>query len=118
MQGTFQSGGFSDAAYMLSWALFAWAGYAEATRNRDRTPKEATREVRRVGTLLPYCFALLGVGLLVYVNRSLLATDQGLVVLAAAGLILLSLVRQVLVVRGTCREGTTRSQQKDGVDED
>jgi len=32
IQGTFQSGGFSDAGYMLSWALFAWAGYAEAAR--------------------------------------------------------------------------------------
>jgi energy-converting hydrogenase Eha subunit A len=118
VQGTFQSGGFSDAAYMLSWALFAWAGYAEAARNREKTPKEAARDVRRVGTLLPYCFALLGVGLLVYVNRSLLATDQGLVVLAAAGLILLSVVRQVLGTRESRRQGVTRSLDMDGVDED
>jgi hypothetical protein len=32
IQGSFQAGGFSDAAYMLSWALFAWAGYIQATR--------------------------------------------------------------------------------------
>ena len=32
IQGTFQSGGFSDAGYMLSWAIFAWAGYAELVR--------------------------------------------------------------------------------------
>jgi len=32
IQGTAQSGGLSDAAYMLSWALFAWAGYAEVAR--------------------------------------------------------------------------------------
>jgi hypothetical protein len=103
---------------MLSWALFAWAGYAEAARNREKTPKEAARDVRRVGTLLPYCFALLGVGLLVYVNRSLLATDKGLVVLAAAGLILLSVVRQVLGTRESRRQGVTRSLDMDGVDED
>lgn len=37
IQGTFESGGFSDAGYMLSWALFAWAGYAEAARHLRRT---------------------------------------------------------------------------------
>ncbi len=30
----FQSGGLSDASYMLSWALFAWAGFLEVARNR------------------------------------------------------------------------------------
>ena len=39
VQGTFQSGGFPDAGYMLSWALFAWAGYAEIARKRERTTK-------------------------------------------------------------------------------
>ncbi len=39
IQGTFQSGGFSDAGYMLSWALFAWAGYAELARHLGRTIK-------------------------------------------------------------------------------
>ncbi|HLA83117.1 MAG TPA: hypothetical protein VJP78_16100 [Thermoleophilia bacterium] len=34
IQGTFQSGGLSDAGYMLSWALFAWAGYMEVVRNQ------------------------------------------------------------------------------------
>jgi hypothetical protein len=37
IQGTFLSGGFSDAGYMLSWALFAWAGYAEVAQKRERT---------------------------------------------------------------------------------
>ena len=36
VQGTFESGGFPDAAYMVSWALFAWAGYAEVARHRER----------------------------------------------------------------------------------
>jgi hypothetical protein len=29
IEGTFHSGGFADAAYMLSWALFGWGGFAQ-----------------------------------------------------------------------------------------
>lgn len=37
MQGAFQAGGLSDAGYMLSWILFAWASYVEfAQANRQR----------------------------------------------------------------------------------
>jgi hypothetical protein len=36
IQETFQSGGLSDAAYMASWALFAWAGYVEIARRAAR----------------------------------------------------------------------------------
>lgn len=36
IQETFQSGGLSDAAYMVSWALFAWAGYTEIARRAGR----------------------------------------------------------------------------------
>jgi hypothetical protein len=36
IQETFQSGGLSDAAYMVSWALFAWAGYTEIARRAAR----------------------------------------------------------------------------------
>jgi diguanylate cyclase len=32
VQGSFQSGGLADVAYMLSWTAFAWAGYAELAR--------------------------------------------------------------------------------------
>lgn len=32
MQGLLQSGGLSDAGYMLSWILFAWASYLEFAR--------------------------------------------------------------------------------------
>lgn len=35
IQGALDSGGASDAAYMLSWAFFAWAGYAEAVHATD-----------------------------------------------------------------------------------
>ena len=35
IQGSLQSGGFSDAAFMVSWALFAWAGYAQIGRTAD-----------------------------------------------------------------------------------
>jgi hypothetical protein len=35
IQGALDSGGASDAAYMLSWAFFAWAGYAEAAHAPD-----------------------------------------------------------------------------------
>jgi len=36
IQGTSQAGGLSDAAYMLSWALFAWSAFAETGRRRGR----------------------------------------------------------------------------------
>ncbi len=42
IQGTFQSGGFSDAGYMLSWALFAWAGYAQVARRQERAEGHRT----------------------------------------------------------------------------
>ena len=61
------------------------------TRRRERP----TGNVRRVGYSPPVLLCPAGCGLLVYVNRSQLGTDQGLVILAAAGLVLLSLVRQV-----------------------
>jgi hypothetical protein len=32
VQGSFQSGGLPDVAYMLSWTSFAWAGYAGLAR--------------------------------------------------------------------------------------
>jgi diguanylate cyclase len=48
IQGTPQAGGFSDAGYMLSWALFAWAGYVEAVRNCGRTTKDTVRDLRGV----------------------------------------------------------------------
>lgn len=37
MQGALQAGGLSDAGYMLSWIMFAWASYVEfAQANRGR----------------------------------------------------------------------------------
>jgi hypothetical protein len=36
LQGTFQSGGLSDAFYMISWVVFAWAGYREVSKQRGR----------------------------------------------------------------------------------
>ena len=43
LQGTFQSGGYSDAGYMLSWALFAWAGYMAAMRDPHKNTQESSR---------------------------------------------------------------------------
>jgi hypothetical protein len=37
VNGTSHPGGLSDALYMGSWILYAWAAYAEATRKRLRT---------------------------------------------------------------------------------
>jgi hypothetical protein len=39
LQGALDPGGLSDAAYMLSWALFAWAGYTEATHTASFVPE-------------------------------------------------------------------------------
>ena len=40
VRGVVQSGGFPDAAYMVSWTLFAWAGFMEVTRShKGRTDR-------------------------------------------------------------------------------
>jgi hypothetical protein len=117
VQDTFQSGGFPDAAYMLSWALFAWAGFAEVARNRDKAAAETGWDPRWVRTLLPYGLVVLAVALLVFLNRSLLGTDKGVVILAAAGVIVLSFVRQGLVVRGKARYGTPQDRRPGNPDE-
>lgn len=41
IQGALQAGGLSDAGYMVSWILFAWAGYLEFARtDRERSQAE------------------------------------------------------------------------------
>lgn len=98
IQGSPQSGGLSDALYMLSWVLFAWAGYAEAVRAR---PAAGTGEPRPFGwldRLLRPGFIVAGVVMILYVNRSLMGTDAGFVILGAATLVLVSVLRQVLGV--------------------
>jgi hypothetical protein len=43
IRGAFQSGGFPDAAYMVSWALFAWGGFLEVARkHQGRTDRRRT----------------------------------------------------------------------------
>ncbi len=118
VRGIFNSGGIPDAGYMLSWALFAWAGYAEAARSRGKTATDAGWDPRWIGTFLPGCLVLLAVGVLVFMNRAILATDKGVVMLAAAGLILLSFVRQALVIRRTSRYGTSQDRRRDKPDEE
>jgi diguanylate cyclase len=115
--GTFQSGGLSDAAHMLSWALFAWAGYAELVRNGGKIAAKAGWDPRRVEALLPYCFVLLGVGVLVFMNRGILLSDKGAVVLTAAGLILLSFLRQAVVGRRPSQNGRGQGRRRDDSDE-
>ena len=44
IQGTFQSGGVSDAGYMLSWALFAWAGTPKWGGSTSAPPRFADRQ--------------------------------------------------------------------------
>ena len=39
IQGALQSGGLSDAGYMVSWILFAWASYLEFARTNRESPK-------------------------------------------------------------------------------
>jgi hypothetical protein len=38
IKGTSQPGGLSDALFMVSWACYAWAAYAAATRQRVHAP--------------------------------------------------------------------------------
>lgn len=44
MQGLLQSGGLSDAGYMLSWILFAWASYLEFARADRETFEHSVLE--------------------------------------------------------------------------
>jgi diguanylate cyclase len=129
VQGTFESGGFSDAVYMLSWALFAWAGFAETTCSRVTITAAASRwtamrsrpgdrrERHWVWLLLPYCLVALGIGMLIYVNRSQLGTSAGVVTLAATALIVVSFVRQSLVARRVDHKDAIRGCTTDEPDE-
>ncbi len=117
IQGTFQSGGFSDAAHMLSWALFTWAGYAELVRNRGKSGAEAGWDPRRVETLLPSCFVVLGVAVLVFMHRAILLTDKGAVILTASALILLSFLRQAIAARPPSRDGKNQGRRREDSDE-
>lgn len=44
MQGLLQSGGLSDAGYMVSWILFAWASYLEFARADRETFEQSVLE--------------------------------------------------------------------------
>jgi hypothetical protein len=103
IQGTSQAGGISDAAYMLSWALFAWAGYSESLRAGTKVVVARKRDFSWAERLLPHGFILIGVGMILYVNRSLLSSDVGFVIAAAGALIVTAVARQVLIVWETSR---------------
>ena len=47
IQGTFISGGLPDAAYMVSWTLFAWAGYTQAAWSNTCRPGRLTYKIRQ-----------------------------------------------------------------------
>ena len=103
VQGTSQAGGISDAAYMVSWALFAWAGYSEFARATGRAVAKARQDFSWVERLLPHSFIVVGLVMIIYVNRSLLRSDEGFIILAAAGMIFVAVIRQVLLVWETHR---------------
>ncbi len=44
MQGALQAGGLSDAGFMVSWILFAWASYVEFARTDREEPEPAMPE--------------------------------------------------------------------------
>lgn len=103
IQGTSQAGGISDAAFMLSWALFAWAGYSESVRTRGKAKGIEKQDFSWVERLLPHSFIVVGLVIIIYVNRALLGSDKGIIILAAAGLIIIAVARQVLIVWETSR---------------
>ena len=65
IHGTSQAGGISDAAYMLSWALFAWAGYSEFVRARGRAVAKAKQDFSWVERLLPHSFIVVGLVMII-----------------------------------------------------
>ncbi len=56
-----------------------------------------------VERLLPHSFIVVGLAIIIYVNRSLLGSDKGFIILAAAGMMLVAVIRQVLLVWETHR---------------
>ena len=123
IQGTSVAGGLSDAGYMLSWLLFAWAGYAALTRMRLGASAGARRRLNWPGILLPAGFATVALGLLVYATKASLTTENQFIILVAVALFGTVIVRQVLdgirigqlrAQRDAARAGTALSGAEPG----
>jgi hypothetical protein len=96
IQGTSAAGGLSDAGYMLSWALFAWAGYAALTRTHREDSATVRHGPNWPRILLPAGFATLAAGLLVYATGSSGSDEGGFVVLAVVATFATVIARQVV----------------------
>jgi diguanylate cyclase len=104
LQGLPQAGGLSDAGYMLSWGLFAWAGYMEFARGQRPDGESVQVGTPWLGSALPYAFIGVGLALLIYATRSLLDTQAGFIIYADTALVLIVVARQILARRETGRQ--------------
>lgn len=99
LEGTYESGRWVDALYLVAWALLglsAFAGYARRIPSVEPSWNQASRDQV---PLVPYLSVALGYGMLVAALRSeWTPTIAGLVV-GAGGLTALVVVRQVIAVR-------------------
>ena len=93
-----QAGGVSDAGYMVSWVVFAWASYAEFARSGRGNHESPKEPATWPGGLLPLGSITVGLALLIYATRSSLGTETGFIILGTAALVLAVVVRQIVVL--------------------
>jgi hypothetical protein len=108
LQGTYQTGFWSDVGWPLGWLFIGWAllGYLNDLANMANQPRTYDAgQIRHLGTLsaairaiAPALIALLTCGLLIF---GVALTSPGLltqVIVVCAGLFLLPLIRQALTL--------------------
>jgi diguanylate cyclase len=96
IQGTSAAGGISDAGYIVSWLLFAWAGYTELNWAHWERRAASGRGPNWPALLIPAGFATIAMGLLVYSTRGSHMTEDGFLILAAVALFGTTVVRRVM----------------------
>jgi hypothetical protein len=96
IRATSAVGGLSDVAYMWSWGLFAWAGYAALTRTPRTEGVARGRGPNWLGLLLPATFSALALVLLVYAMRESHSAEDDFVIVAAVVLFGTLIARRVL----------------------
>ena len=96
MQGTSLAGGLSDAGYMLSWGLFAWAAFAELNTVHLATRATLNRGPNWPAIVVTASFTAIALALLVYATRASHLTEDGFIIMVAAALFGIVTLRQAI----------------------
>ena len=109
--GTYQNAGAIDAVYMVSWFLFGLAAAVESsahTRGSTAMPSSSSRSSLQRPYVLTYLALAFVAGVLVWSLMSVFDPREGVVAVVIVFFALVSMARQVLVMR----EGSRLREQR------